>query len=180
MKNPIIYCSVATVLGIVAAMYPNDLQTSPEGLKLLSGYEDCTKTSYRDVGGVWTCGMGATKGIKPGTVWTEQQVAEAFVRDVKEAEQCVIKYYDGEYMPQPVFDSVTSLVYNVGCYGTRWNDKANRPTSINRFAQSHDWEKVCYHIGDFVNVGGKRIQGLVNRRTQEQKVCLNYRYYPQL
>lgn len=180
MRNPIIYCSVATVLGIVASMYPNDLQTSPEGLKLLAGYEDCTKTAYQDTVGVWTCGIGNTKGIKPGTVWTEQQVAQAFVRDVKEAEQCVIKYLDGEYMPQPVFDSVTSLVYNVGCYGTRWNSKYNRPTGLTRSAQAHDWEQVCYHLGDYTKAGGVTSKGLVNRRTQEQKVCLNYRYYPQL
>lgn len=180
VKQGIIYCSVAAVLGIVATVYPNDLEVSPEGLKLIAGYENCTTNAYKDTVGVCTMGLGTTRDFdgKPvtlGSKVTDQEAAALFVRDVKEAEQCVFKYLNGAKMPQPVLDSVVSLVYNNGCYGTRWNAKANRPTFITRYSVSEDWEGVCYRIGDFINAGGKPSNGLINRRKAEQQHCITYR-----
>ncbi|QYW05815.1 lysin [Vibrio phage vB_VpaP_G1] len=178
VRNGFIGCSVAAVLGLVSQIYPNALETSPEGLKLLAGYEDCTLTAYKDHVGVPTIGVGSTGCVTMGDTITLEEAAERFVQDVKEAEQCVITYFNGAEMPQPVFDSVTSLVYNVGCYGTRWNRKQDRPTYINMYANSGDWYKVCYRLGDFTKAGGVVSKGLVNRRTEEQRHCLTYRTYP--
>lgn len=175
VKQGIIGCSVAAVLGLVAQLYPNSLQTSPDGLKLLADYEDCTLNSYKDHVGVPTIGIGSTTCVRMGDTITLEEVAERFVQDVSKAEQCVIRYFNGENLPQPVFDSVTSLVYNVGCYGARWNHKQDRPTFINRYAVSGDWEKTCYRLGDFIYAGGQKSQGLINRRTKEQRHCLTYR-----
>ncbi|AZQ96383.1 lysozyme [Aeromonas phage ZPAH7B] len=175
VKQRIAYCSVAAVLTLVAQLYPNSLRTSPEGLKLLSGYEDCTLSSYYDTVGVPTCGIGHTKGVRMGQVATPEKVAQWFVQDVQEAEQCVIRYFNGAAMPQPVFDSTVSLVFNVGCYGTRWNAKHNRPTFIARFAKAEDWYKTCEHIADFSMAGGKVSKGLENRRKKEQAHCIKYK-----
>ncbi|AEZ65050.1 endolysin [Aeromonas phage phiAS7] len=110
-----------------------------------------------------------------GQIATPEKVAQWFVEDVHEAEQCVIRYFNGSEMPQPVFDSTVSLVFNVGCYGTRWNAKANRPTAIARYSQAGDWLGTCEHIADFRMAGGKVSKGLENRRKKEQTWCLTYR-----
>lgn len=180
VRQSMIYCSVAAVLGIVATVYPNDLEVSPDGLKLIAGYENCVSTAYKDHIGKCTIGVGTTrdingKPIKMGTKVTDQEAAKLFVRDVKEAEQCVFQYMNGAKMPQPVLDATVSLVYNNGCYGTRWNRKTNKPTYIQRYAVAGDWYNVCYRLGDFINAGGKPSQGLINRRAAEQKHCLTYR-----
>lgn len=180
VKQSIIYCSVAAVLGLLTTVYPNELSTSKEGLAFIAKWENCTTTVYTDIVGVCTGGVGSTRGLdgKPlarGGSLTLEEVTRLFMRDVKDAEWCVFRYFDGMNLPQPIFDSVVSLVYNNGCYGTRWNKKANRPTSIQRAATGGDWEKVCYHIGDFINAGGKPSKGLINRRTEEQRMCLLYR-----
>lgn len=175
VKQRVVYCSVAAVLTLVAQLYPNSLRTSPEALKLLSGYEDCTLSSYSDSVGVPTCGIGHTNGVRMGTIATPGKVAQWFVEDVLEAEQCVIRYFNGAEMPQPVFDSTISLVFNVGCYGTRWNAKTKRPTSIARYSQAGDWLGTCEHIADFRWAGGKVSKGLENRRKKEQAWCLTYR-----
>ena len=73
VKQRIAYCSVAAVLTLVSQLYPNSLRTSQEGLKLLSGYEDCTLSSYSDSVGVPTCGIGHTKGVRMGTIATPEQ-----------------------------------------------------------------------------------------------------------
>ena len=180
VKQSLIYCSVAAVLGLITTVYPNELETSKEGLAFIAKWENCTTNAYKDIVGVCTGGIGSTrdldgKPIQMGRKLTTDEVARLFVRDVKEAEQCVFKHFDGMNLPQPVFDSVVSLVYNTGCFGTRWNRKANRPTSIQRAATAGDWEKVCYHLGDFINAGGKPSKGLINRRTEEQRMCLRYK-----
>lgn len=180
MRNPLVYCSIAAVLGIVATVYPNDLKTSARGLELIASYENCLSCTYKDSVGVNTVGIGSTrdlngKPIKAGQTLSDEEVAALFVRDIKEAEQCVLTYLNGKYMPQPVFDSTVSLVYNVGCYGTRWNRKYNRPTWIARYATAQDWEKVCYRFSDFTYAGDRESKGLINRRAKEQKVCISYR-----
>ena len=180
MRNPLVYCSVASVLALAATLYPNDLKTSKAGLELIASYENCLSCTYQDHIGVNTIGIGSTRGldgkpVRPGVKLTDAEVAALFVRDVKEAEQCVIRYMNGARMPQPVFDSTVSLVYNTGCLGTRWNTKSNRPTWIARHAAAEDWENVCYRFSDFINAGGKPSQGLINRRAKEQRVCISYK-----
>lgn len=180
IRQSLVYCSVAAVLGIVTTVYPNDLQTSKAGLELIASYENCVSCTYKDSIGKNTIGIGSTRSLDGKPVPDNQQlsndsIARLFVRDIKEAEDCVITYLNGKKMPQPVFDSTVSLVYNNGCYGTRWNRSANRPTFIARYAVSGDWNNVCYRLGDFINAGGVRNQGLVNRRTAEQRQCLQYR-----
>lgn len=175
IKSTAVGCSVAAVLAMVATFHPNELRTSQAGLELLAGYEDCRLAAYKDHVGVPTIGVGSTKGVCMGQVIDVAKAAEMFVRDVREAEQCVITHFNGKAMPQSVFDSTTSLVYNNGCYGTRWNKKANRPTWIQRYAVAEDWSNVCARHMDFVNAGGQRSQGLVNRRTKEIQHCVSYR-----
>lgn len=168
------YCSVAVVLALVATNHEDELRTSAKGLELLADYEDCRTQAYKDIVGVPTCGIGSTTGVHMGMVWTEAEVAAAFVRDVKVAEQCVNTFFNGRAMPQPVFDAVTSLVFNAGCWGTRWNTKLNKPTGIARYAESGDWTNTCYRLGDFIYAGGKVSNGLKNRRTREQAHCMTW------
>ncbi|QOC54333.1 lysozyme [Aeromonas phage Atoyac14] len=175
IKQKLVYCSVAAVLGTVATLHPGELRTSQDGLKLLAGYESCVRSSYTDTVGVPTCGIGHTKGVRMGMLASDATIAQWFVEDVLEAESCVNRYFGGQSMPQPVFDSVVSLVFNVGCYGTRWNSKRSAPTSIARYAVAGDWWGVCEHIADFRYAGGKVSPGLENRRREEQKHCIRYR-----
>ena len=43
-------------------------------------------SAYRDVGGVWTCGVGSTNGVTPSTVWNDAQVDQHLVDDLKVAQ----------------------------------------------------------------------------------------------
>ena len=180
-KQTLTYCSIAAVIGLLTAVYPNEFRTSKEGLELIANYEGCVSNTYKDTIGKCTVGIGSTRGFdgKPlvgHEKMTTDEVARLFMRDVKEAEQCVFDNFNGDKMPQPVLDSVVSLVYNTGCYGARWNQKAKRPTQIALFAAVGDWNMVCYHIADFRFAGGTVSKGLENRRKKEQARCLQYRF----
>lgn len=172
IRNSVVGCSVAAALGLVASLFPNELRTSNEGLALIGKWESCTLTAYYDIVKVPTIGIGSTKGVCMGQVIDLKEVAYRFKEDVKEAEQCVDKWFNGRSMPWQVYDTTVSLVYNNGCYGTRWNKKAGRATQIATYASQRNWERVCYHVGDFINAGGKPSKGLINRRAGEQAHCI--------
>lgn len=177
IRQSLIYCSVAAVIGIITTVYPNELKTSARGLELIASFENCVSCTYKDHIGIKTTGIGSTRGLdgKPpvmGHVLTDDEVARLFIRDVKVAEQCVETHFNGAKMPQSVYDMTVSKVINVGCYGARWNTKANRPTHFNRFAKAGDWYHTCERLADFVHAGGKKSQGLMNRAAKEQKECL--------
>ncbi|AZF88109.1 endolysin [Pectobacterium phage Arno160] len=177
VRQAILYGSIAAVLSTVAVNYPGELATSPEGLENIAQWEKYATRTYLDGVGVPTIGVGSTRwfdGRAPRSSQTASvdEAARLFIRDVKEAEKCVKERMSGNLMPQKVFDSAVSLVYNVGCSGVTWNPKYNRQTNIRLQANAYNWTKVCYHLGDFIYSGGKRTQGLVNRRTAEQAYCL--------
>lgn len=172
IQRSVVGCSVAAALGLVASLFPNELRTSPEGLALIGKWESCTLTAYHDIVQVPTIGIGSTKGVCMGQVIDLKEVAYRFKEDVKEAERCVDRWFNGRSMPWTVYDTTVSLVYNNGCYGTRWNKKANRATRIATYAVQGNWERVCYHVGDFINAGGKPSKGLINRRGGEQAHCI--------
>lgn len=177
IKKTLVFCSVSAVLGLLTTVYPNDLKTSPEGLKHIASFEKCVSCTYEDAVQKKTIGIGSTTSFdgrapKDGERLTEAQIALLFGRDIEKAEQCVMSRMNGEYMPQSVFDASVSLVYNVGCQGTTWNAKYKRNTNIALQAKARNWQQVCYYMGDFVYGGGKKIPGLVNRRTGDQALCL--------
>ena len=93
---------------------------------------------------------------------------------MQHAERCVNQNFNGEAMPQKVFESMVDGGLNVGCTGLMWfTDKRGHKqrTTIWKNAQAHDWHGVCDRLTDFVNSAGKRSQGLVNRRTDFQAWC---------
>src|SRR5690242_18276572 len=52
-------------------------------LDFIKARESCRLTAYRDTGGTWTVGWGATgAGIGPGTVWTQGEADQDLERRV--------------------------------------------------------------------------------------------------
>lgn len=181
IKHRLAYCSIASVLGIIATEYKGEMQTSAEGLAHIAKWEQCVSCTYKDHVGVPTLGMGSTRDFngKPpvmGRKATDDEVARLYMRDVKEAEQCVNKRMGGRNMPQSVFDASVSIVYNVGCAGTTWNNKRKAQTNIRLAANAGDWSQVCYHMGGFIYAGGKVSNGLKNRRAGDQALCIKDLY----
>lgn len=177
IRQTLTYCSTGAILTIIATVYPNELSTSQEGLKLIADYEACVSCTYKDQVGVVTAGIGSTRDIDGkrfvmGSKLSNEEIAQLFIRDIKDAEKCVQEHFNGNAMPQSTFDSTVSLVYNVGCFGARYNAKAKRPTAISRYANSGDWSSVCYRLSDFRFAGGVVNKGLENRRAKEQLHCV--------
>ncbi|MDM8794735.1 glycoside hydrolase family protein, partial [Klebsiella pneumoniae] len=72
-------------------------------------------------------------------------------------------------------EAMTDAALNLGCTGLMWfTDKNGRKqrTTIWKHAQARQWPQMCNRLTDFVNVGGKRSAGLVNRRNDFKAWCL--------
>lgn len=133
------------------------MEVSKNGLDLIKKFEGCKLKAYRCPAGVPTIGYGHTKGVKMGMTITKEEAEKYLKEDVKKYSDHV-DYYNKTYkynFNQNEFDALVSFAYNIGTL--RGITNAGKRTK--------------YQIGQkfraYVNAGGKKLQGLVNRRAAE-------------
>lgn len=78
----------------------------------LKEFEGCNLKSYRDSGGVWTIGIGHTKGVCPKQTITMSKAEEFCRADLAENE----RYINNLHLPltQGQFDALVDFSYNSG------------------------------------------------------------------
>lgn len=176
-KALFIGCSILAVLAsVVESPKANEIRTSKEALLLIANAEGCARTPYRCPADVWTDGIGNTNNVTQGRYLSLEEIADDFIENIKVAEQCVNTHFNGKKMNQGQFDAMTSLVFNVGCYGVRtyYHKQLGKrvPTSLYKHAQALNFKAMCSHINDFNKSGGKVLKGLVIRRAKETEFCV--------
>ena len=134
------------------------MKISANGLELIKRYEGLRLKAYKDPAGVLTIGYGHTSGVKSGDVITEEKATEYLQMDVVKAEAQVLFYNDRYNFNQNEFDALVSFAFNIG--------------SIHQLTQNGKRTKyqIAQHIPAYCNAGGKKLQGLVNRRREELKL----------
>jgi lysozyme len=102
-------------------------------------------------------------GVEVGKAYSAEQCArwlhEDLVKAAKGVKACV-------YAPMTVnqWGGYTSLAYNIGV-------TAFCRSSVARLANEGKRYQSCARISLYVYAGGKRLQGLVNRRAAERALC---------
>lgn len=123
--------------------------------------------AYRDIVGVWTICNGDTNNVKPGMVETKQGCQDRLERQLiahaAPVMECVPTL--GEEGRDYQRAAAVSLAYNIGV------TNFCRSTVARRF-RARDWRGGCDAFRMWVMAGGRRVQGLVNRRERERAVCL--------
>lgn len=121
--------------------------------------------AYRDIVGVLTICDGDTENVRPGQVATPAECDQRLWKRVQEFEAGVDACLTRP-VPQSVKVSLVELAYNVG----------TRPvctSTMMRLANAAQYQQACEQLLRWVNAGGKRVQGLVNRRTASREQCLS-------
>ena len=157
--------TVADMLGIAI----DQMVVSLFGVDLICGFEGKRLAAYDDGVGVWTIGFGTTvypNGIKvkKGDTCTEAQAKTYMAHDLKKFEATVNKAVTVQ-LNQNQFDALVSLAYNIG---TNAFSKSTLVKKLN----ANDIRGAADQFDVWVNAGGKRMQGLVNRRAKEKEVFL--------
>ncbi|WP_225322635.1 lysozyme [Klebsiella pneumoniae] len=158
-------CAVGVVLALAATLPGfQQLHTSVEGLKLIADYEGCRLQPYQCSAGVWTDGIGNTRGVVPGKTITERQAAGNFITNVLRVEAALARCV-AVSMPQQVYDALVSLAFNVG------TGNACGSTMVALLKQGR-WREACGQLPRWVYIKGVFNQGLDNRRQREMAWCL--------
>ncbi|RYU41328.1 lysozyme [Aliivibrio finisterrensis] len=164
-------CSVALILSIVFST-PNNLKTSPEGLKHIADLEGCRNKAYQCSAGTWTSGIGHTGGVIQGETLTDKEIAANFIQDVLNAEMIVNRWIKVS-ITQSQFDVLVSFVFNLGSGNFR-------TSTLLKLFNKNEPVKACGQFMRWVYVNGKNCHnkdsncaGIVTRRQIERDACLN-------
>lgn len=163
-------CSVTVIIGIVIANYSDEIRTSKAGLEIIGNAESCVREPYYCPANVLTVGIGSTGNVEQ-KIHSDEEIAQRWVDDIKTAEQCVYRHANGFHLPQPVFDAVTSITFNVGC-------TKMRTSTMYKYLNGGDYQRACNEFPRWNRANGKVLNGLVIRREKERALCLNgiYRF----
>ncbi|MEJ5034407.1 lysozyme [Acinetobacter sp. MYb177] len=157
--------SVSDMLGLAI----DQMLVSLSGVDLICGFEGKRLAAYDDGVGVWTIGFGTTvypNGIKvkKGDTCTEAQAKAYMAHDLKKFEATVNKAVT-VHLSQNQFDALVSLAYNIGA-------SAFSQSTLVKKLNANDIRGAADQFDVWVNAGGKRMQGLVNRRSKEKQLFL--------
>ena len=156
---------VANMLGIAV----DEMSVSNLGVDLICGFEGKRLVAYDDGVGIWTIGFGTTiypNGIrvKKGDTCTEAQAKIYMQNDLKKFEYAVNSAVNIP-LNQNQYDALVSLTYNIGA-------AAFSKSTLVKKLNTGDIRGAADQFDVWINAGGKRMQGLVNRRTKEKALFL--------
>ena len=152
-------CAISAVVGLVIATHGNEIRTSEKGLLLIGNAEGCMKKPYQCPADVLTVGIGITDAVEKidrNKIYTLQEIAELYVKGIKQSEKCVNQY---------AFDALVSITFNVGC-GKLKN------SSLFKMARQGYSKAMCSQFERWIYAAGKPLKGLIERRQKEKNLCL--------
>lgn len=143
------------------------MKTSPKGLDLIKQHEGLSLTKYICPAGKPTIGYGhvilPTDDIK--NIITKEQADTLLAEDVRRFEDTVNDAVKVD-LHQNGFDALVSLVFNIGC-------SAFRKSTLLRLINADDFEGASKQFERWVFSGGRKLEGLVNRRRAEKELWLS-------
>ena len=157
--------AVKNMLGI-----PESMSVSNKGVDLICEFEGKRLVAYDDGVGVWTIGFGTIKypngvRVKKGDTCTLEQAKEYMRHDLIEFEHTVNSSVKVP-LNQNQFDALVSLAYNIG-------SSAFKSSTLVKKLNTGDYQGAADQFNVWINAGGKRMQGLVNRRDREKLLFLS-------
>lgn len=133
---------------------------------LVGGWEGMKTVAYRDIVGVPTVCFGETRGVEMGDRYTVEEcqvmLGDALMEFEAGIRRCLT---NPDAIPEKSYVAFLSLSYNIGV-------GAFCSSTVVRRANAGNIEGACEAIVMWNRAGGKVVQGLVNRRADERRICL--------
>jgi lysozyme len=131
-------------------------------IDLIKRCEGCRLTAYRDSGGVLTIGFGRAYNVKAGQAITQAEADAMLAYDLQLFARGVDRLVDVP-LTENQRAALISFAFNCGLSAFA------RSTLLVRL-NAGDYAAVPAELAKWVNDGGKRIPGLVNRRAAEAEL----------
>lgn len=134
-------------------------RVSETGLALIKQWEVLRLRAYLCPAGVWTIGYGHTGNVRAGMEITEEDADALLMSDLATFERAVAQAVKVP-LTQHQFDALVSFAFNVGA-------DAFRRSTLRRKLNQGDYTAVPGELAKWVHAGGRKLDGLVNRRAAE-------------
>ena len=128
-------------------------------LNKIIDFEGCKLTAYKCPAGVWTIGVGHTKGVKQGQTITKAQAMSLLKGDLLPCENYVNNL--GVCKTQGEFDALVDFAFNLG------TGALGRSTLLKYIRAKKPEQYIREEFAKWVNSKGMRLKGLVIRRAWE-------------
>ena len=122
-------------------------------------FEGCKLQAYKCPAGVWTIGVGHTKGVKQGQTITKAQAMTLLKGDLLPCENYVNNL--GVCKTQGQFDAMVDFAFNLGTAAL------GRSTLLKYIRAKKPEQYIREEFAKWVNSKGMRLKGLVIRRQWE-------------
>ena len=122
-------------------------------------FEGCKLKAYKCPAGIWTIGVGHTKGVKQGQTITKEQAMTLLRGDLLPCENYVNNLRVCKTQGQ--FESLVSFSFNLGTAAL------GRSTLLKYIRQGKEEQYIRNEFAKWVNSKGERLKGLVIRRAWE-------------
>ena len=140
------------------------MNTSQAGIDAIKDYEGVRLKAYDDGVGVWTIGVGHTKGVHRGDVITMDEVDKFLRDDLEDAERTVNSRVTAP-LAQGQFDALVSFVFNVG-------SGAFMASTLLKKLNARDYDGAADEFLRWNKAGGRVLAGLAKRRISERMMFL--------
>jgi lysozyme len=139
------------------------MKVSEKGIAFIKAREGCRLSAYKDGGGVWTIGVGHTKGVHEGQTLSPFEADELLRMDLEDHD--ITPLLGNAKTSQAQFDSMTSLAFNIGLERFRNSTVLKRHKLGNPVGAANAF--LLWHFDN-----GKSVAGLMHRRELERKLYL--------
>lgn len=139
----------------------NEMTVSVKGYCLIARFESLKFNAYKCPAGVWTIGYGHTKGVKKGDIINYKEASDLLKEDCEICAKAVRKCGN---LSQNQFDALVSFTFNVGTAAF------NNSTLKKKVVRNNTDPSIKDEFMKWVYAGGKKLQGLINRRNEEAKL----------
>jgi lysozyme len=132
-----------------------------DAVDLCVKWEGFRRVAYLCPAGVPTIGYGHTNNVNLGDTTTKEQARIWLREDLRDAQRklyAVLKSDVIDELTENQWAALLSFVFNLG---------AKKTWTIWKRINARQFDQVPGQMILFVNAGGKKVQGLVNRRTDE-------------
>lgn len=128
---------------------------------IIRRFEGFRAKPYLCPAGVWTIGYGSTKGVTKDHPPVTKEQAEVMMRlDALDSHQAAVKLSPVLSSHPEVACAIADFIYNLGA-------GRYRASTLRRKVEVQDWPGVCEQLPKWVWGGGKKLPGLILRRSVE-------------
>ncbi|MCP8895361.1 glycoside hydrolase family protein [Shinella daejeonensis] len=132
------------------------------GLSHVKQWEGKRNVAYRDVGGVLTIGYGHTSAAGVPYVKEGMRVSDREAEDILRSDLGKFEERVERLVKVPLTDNQFAVLVSFD-----FNTGALHKSTLLKKLNAGDYDAVPAELMKWVNAGGKRVQGLVNRRSAE-------------